>query len=382
MNYLNKKNFLSAYSRFLFVAKAWRTNKKIVVIESDDWGSIRTSNKDAYDYLSSKGYNMNSSPYTLDALEANKDLEELYNVLLANTDAQNNPACITANMIMANPDFIKIRENNYNTYYYETVEETLKRYCDREKVKSLWAEGNQKNIFYPQLHAREHIRYWEWIKDLKNSCNESIETFNLEMCGVPLKVSKEGKSYYKPLFIDDSVFIKEEIDLSELLNDAFALFRKEFGFNSLSTVAPNVSWTDSTEKIWATNQIKYIQGGYLQQHHFNTSIKYYPHFLGQKSKFSKMTYLVRNCTFEPATSGKTDYWMSTLKQIDRAFKLRTPAIISSHRVNFIGSIKAENRDNSLSQFSLLLKQIKKRWPDVLFINSVQLGDLISNSVKR
>jgi hypothetical protein len=201
------------------------------------------------------------------------------------------------------------------------------------------------------------------------------------MCGVPLKVSKDGKSYYKPLFIDDSILIKEEINLSEILNEAFGFFQKEFGFNSLSTVAPNVSWTDSTEKIWATNQVKYIQGGFLQQHHFNTSIKYYPHFLGQKSKLSQMTYLVRNCTFEPASSDKTDYWMSTLKQIDRAFRLNTPAIISSHRVNFIGSIKAENRENSLSQFSLLLKEIKKRWPDVLFLNSVQLGNLISNSEK-
>ena len=45
MNNLNKRNLTSMYSRWLYYAKAWRTDKKIVVIESDDWGSIRTSKK-------------------------------------------------------------------------------------------------------------------------------------------------------------------------------------------------------------------------------------------------------------------------------------------------------------------------------------------------
>ena len=56
-----------------------------------------------------------------------------------------------------------------------------------------------------------------------------------------------------------------------------------------------------------------------------------------------MIYLVRNRTFEPAQSSSKNYWESTYRQIENAFAKGTPAIISSHRVNFIGSINQENR---------------------------------------
>ena len=62
------------YSRYLNYYKSWRTEKKIIVIESDDWGSIRTSDKASYKILERKGYEMFKSPYSLDSLESNDDV--------------------------------------------------------------------------------------------------------------------------------------------------------------------------------------------------------------------------------------------------------------------------------------------------------------------
>ena len=70
INKIYRRNLMSVYARWLYYTKALRTNKKIVVIESDDWGSIRTSNREAYDTLLQDGYDMSKSPYTLDALES------------------------------------------------------------------------------------------------------------------------------------------------------------------------------------------------------------------------------------------------------------------------------------------------------------------------
>ena len=47
--YLNKLKSIAG--RHLVNSKGWRTNRKIVVLESDDWGAIRMSSKEAFDKL-------------------------------------------------------------------------------------------------------------------------------------------------------------------------------------------------------------------------------------------------------------------------------------------------------------------------------------------
>jgi hypothetical protein len=49
-----------------------------------------------------------------------------------------------------------------------------------------------------------------------------------------------------------------------------------------------------------------------------------------------------------------------LKDIQNAFFWKKPAIITSHRLNFIGFIHPENRERNLKQFRELLRNhIKK-----------------------
>lgn len=378
INKINGRNLLSVYARWLNYTKGLTTNKKIVVIESDDWGSIRTSNRDAYDTLLQDGYDMSKSPYTLDALESNNDLTELYKVLNSVKDSQGNPACFTANMIMANPNFDAIAINGFTKYKYETVDKTLEKYEGRDQVRKLWAEGMESKVFFPQLHAREHIRYWDWMNALKENDYEAKQTFKLGMCGVPRVVSKIGKSYFHPPYIDDQVLKKENINLNLLITEGAKLFKAEFGFDSKTTIAPNCGWTKSAESVWFDNNIKYIQGGFLQHHHYENYTKYIPHYLGEKLKTNGMVYLVRNCTFEPAKSSSEFYWQSTFKEVKNAFKRNTPAIISSHRVNFIGTIDEKNRRNGLMQLKKLLNKITNQYPEVVFLNSFQLGELLVN----
>ena len=58
---------------------------------------------------------------------------------------------------------------------------------------------------------------------------------------------------------------------------------------------------------------------------------------------------------------------------------KKPAIISTHRINFIGFLDERNRTSNLKSFSLLLENILKKWPDVEFMTTVSLGHLISQN---
>ena len=43
----------------------WRTKRKIVVIESDDWGSIRMPSRDIYEKLLAEGYRVDLNKYEI-----------------------------------------------------------------------------------------------------------------------------------------------------------------------------------------------------------------------------------------------------------------------------------------------------------------------------
>ncbi len=369
---INKRNLQSVLARGKMFTHAYRTNKKIVVIESDDWGGIRTSNRAAYDELANKDYQLSRSAYSLDCLESNEDLEALFHCLERFQFNNGQHPKITGNVILGNPDFKAIRASNFEDYSYESVDRTLQHYPKSSAILSLWKDGKNKNVFTPQLHGREHIKYWEWMKDLKNGSPEAKFTFDLGMCGVPLKVSKENQSYFKPLYTCNSELTKNQVKLDSLIHQGGELFEQFLGYTSRSTVAPNVAWTDTCEYLWKQQGIQFIQGGFLQEMHCYGKVKYRIHYTGEKNKLQQI-YLVRNCTFEPVKSEDPEYWKSTFASIERAFKAKTPAIISSHRVNYVGSIKESNRDWGLTQLSLLLRAIQSKYPDTIFMSSDELG---------
>ena len=92
-----------------------------------------------------------------------------------------------------------------------------------------------------------------------------------------------------------------------------------------------------------------------------------------------MTYQVRNVVFEPAHERGFDWVNYSLKQIETAFFWNKPAIISSHRVNFCGHIDPKNREVGLTALKQLLHKIVNKWPEVEFMSSVELGDLLNKN---
>ncbi|MGYP000828716277 len=67
-----------------------------------------------------------------------------------------------------------------------------------------------------------------------------------------------------------------------------------------------------------------------------------------------------------------------MERIACAFRWHKPAVISSHRVNYVGFIHPTNRDRSLRLLGELLDRIRRRWPDVRFRTSDELTSLLAD----
>jgi hypothetical protein len=84
---------------------------------------------------------------------------------------------------------------------------------------------------------------------------------------------------------------------------------------------------------------------------------------------------VRNCFFEPSLNNKFNWIEECLRRIKIIFFWGKPAIIGTHRINFMGSLDEENRKANLKLFSELLKMILKNHPEVEFTTTDKLGEL-------
>jgi hypothetical protein len=349
-----------------------RTNRKIVVIESDDWGSIRMPSKTAVDKLKEKGFAIEKCRYMQnDALESNDDLESLFDLL----HSRNKKPMITANFLTANPDFERIESDNFNTYYNENLELTLAKYPNHNRVKSHWLEGMYAGVFQPQLHGREHLNISRWMTDLQNKNKETQQAFQFRTFGVSGHTVEKKRGSYQAAF--DLGYPQYKVDTRQILKDAVEEFQRLFDFKPKTFIAPNYTWGELVEKSTFELGITHLQGTNTQRlpRKVGEKMQVKRNFLGYKNKFNQK-YLIRNCMFEPFENPDKDWVDLTMNDISRAFLWHKPAVISMHRVNFIGGINPENRSRNLKLFKRLLDEIDKKWPNVEYMSSDQLAKLI------
>lgn len=352
---------------------SWKTVRKIVVIESDDWGSIRMSGKTAFDNLLKAGIAVDKSHYNLyDGLESNADLEGLFEVLSKHRDKNGRHPVFTGANIVGNPDFGKIKANNFSEYVFEPVTETYKNYGVRHnRVIELYREGISKRLFIPAYHGREHLNVKRWMKALREN-NPVVQLgFENGVTGMPFE-----KDLQAAFAVDD---FKEIAQHKEIMAEGLDLFQALLGFRTEFFVPPNgLYFNASSYQLLKDNGIKYLNSRkrmVLPDEHGNMVKDY--RYTGMRNKFGQY-YFIRNSFFEPSAPMNINHVDDCLKQIETGFFWHNPVIISSHRVNYIGWLHTKNRDRSLAMLDELLTKIIKRWPDVEFMTTIELGELISS----
>lgn len=358
----------------------WRTKRHIVVIESDDWGSVRMSSKEAFERMLKLGMPVDRSHYNMyDSLECNDDMEQMFETLTKFKDSTGRHPVITGVNVVANPDFEKIKENNFTEYVFEPYTETCKKYLNHDRVYDLWKEGIDKRLMVPIFHGREHLNAQFWMRALQAQNKSTLIGFENGVTGMP-GIKGERLPDFQAAFQIETT--NDLIYQKEVLKTGLNLFEELYGYKSRYFVPTNGPFNNTLEEDLNELGVKYINTGKKQkeplgdgQYRINTR------FIGDKNQYGQV-YITRNCFFEPSSSGfewpaSTNWVDNCLKEMGIAFRWRKPAVISSHRVNYIGYLHSENREKSLKQLSELFSRMLKRWPDIEFMTSSELGDLIA-----
>ena len=323
--------------------------------------------------LVKKGLIINNRFDQYDSLETNEDLELLFEVLTKYKDHNGNHPCITAVTNVANPDFKKIKESDFQEYHYETIASTYLRYPDSDRVLNLTHEGIHNKIFIPQSHGREHVQVNWWMEELQNKDSFASKFFDHEfffLYNSLLKNNYRGRDIVAAF----DVLTQDDLDSQIIIaKDSLIIFDNLFGFKSKIFTPPALFYNPQIEEIIKREGIDWIDVGRLfKVPQTDGTEKWQFNYLGRKKK-SGLKVLVRNAMFESNISQSESAVDRCLYDIEQAFKLRQPAIISNHRACFTGRIDDNNRRKGLFELDLLFSRIVKKWPDVEFISINELN---------
>jgi hypothetical protein len=357
--------------------KGWTTNRKIVVFESDDWGAIRLPDIKDFDRYKKIFPDYHGNPYLrYDSLASEDDLNVLFSLISDCKDNFGNHPKLTFNTVVANPDFKKIKESGYKKYYYEPFTETLKRFSNHSKSFDLWKKAIDEKLMYPQFHGREHVNVPLWLEELRNGNQELLNAFDLGVWSVPENKSSKINLQASLDWIIDQPILYQKDFISEGLRE----FETVFGFSSTTMIPNNYILDPNLNTILIESGIKGLQGMKYQKlplgKYPNSKRKMMRRYNGNRNE-SGLFHLVRNCVFEPSQTPDNYYDVAMcLQNIDNAFFWSKPAIIDTHRLNYIGTYDKNNRETNLIKLKLLINQIILKWKEVEFMSSNELLDLI------
>lgn len=351
----------------------WRTGRKIVVFISDDWGDLRIRSDEDYQNLIEYGIPLDRSPHTrYETLATHQDLSTLYEVLNSVQDKNGNPAVFSPFVIMANPDFKKIRESDYMSYHYEVFTDTILKKEDGQKTIDAWNEGIQQNLFIPELHGRDHINVPLWLRFLKT---DDALRFAFRYHYAYLKTGNMPVSPHYGFYFDSE---EDKLLLKESLIDGVKIFTDVFNKSPKVFNPPNGMFhQDFYSALVAGNIYAICANHFREQPDGKGAIKKKYYRFGEVSK-EGVVHFISNCAFEPVTphfKGTKE----TLRQISIAFRWKKPALINTHRVNYVGGRNTNNRDKGLNELSELLNSIVKKWPDAEFMSAREFADILINA---
>lgn len=351
--------------------RGWKTKRKIVVIESDDWGSVRMESKHAFANLENKySFVSNLKFAKLDGLERTVDLELIFELLSKFRDFKGNYPSLTALTLTSNPDFHKIKDSNFE-YYSEQITETYKKYGENRLLEFWKNEGISTNFLYPQFHGKEHLhpeRYIARIGDINDVEHEAFLNCSILGGGLDNSRIKNFLAAFEYHSENDKIAIEKNTiqGLKE--------FKSLFGFESKSFCPSQSIYGDHLYEILKNNGVLAIQAGQQFLPH-NLKLKKIDHYWGDVTS-NGLVFWRRNCSFEIYRGSHIDHINNCLKEIDIAFRWGKPAVINTHRINFTSRITSDVRDKTLHDLELLIQSILRIWPNVEFLNSGELADLI------
>jgi hypothetical protein len=365
-------------TQYLKNIPGWRSNLKLVVLSVDDYGNLRLGSPQARIEMNKAGLKVNKIFDQYDTLETSEDLLMLYDVLRSVKDCEGKPAVFTPFAVTSNINFDKILLNNNTEYVYENLPVTFEKmsnvfpeeYSDTWKI---WQQGISDGLMKPQFHGREHLNI-KFLEELLEISDFEVITSLKNMSYT--SISKELYKTIKYTAAFDFWRFEENEKFREIIKDGLSIFKEIFGYEAVHFNPPGAREHNVIHEYLYENGIRVCDTPMFKNEHQGNGKYVKSFFYTGMKKGTGMSFFVRNVVFEPVINKKFDSIGHSMNQIEAAFNLKKPAIISSHRVNFSGFVNKENREYGLNNLKVLLNSIVKKWPDVNFVSSQQLYELM------
>lgn len=310
----------------------------MLVIESDDWGPGGS--------------------------EYEEGLRRVIEVLRKYKDRKGHPAVLTANVVLSAPDPETIKRNRYTQCTPRFLKDQY------QSIYKLLRYGQDEGLILPQLHGLSHA-YTPGLLRLARDGDTIVRYWLENFPGEWEKLPHPLQSHY----VDGTRLPSNSLSFEEqlgMIQDAMLVFRNHFGMDSLSTVAPCYLWDENTEKAWQAAGVQFIQTAGYRCTMLNSKGDYQQDQptirMGDKNILEQI-YLVRTVMYEPRD--RSDAEEICWKGIRRAFRQGLPAVICTHRHNFAVCDSISNK--ALAGLDRLLSKTLNKYPDVNFLNSLELG---------
>ncbi|OYU85058.1 MAG: hypothetical protein CFE24_03620 [Flavobacterium sp. BFFFF2] len=355
-----------------------RTSKKLVVFSVDDYGNVRLDSPQARTNMDAAGMPCYSRFDALDTLETAADLEALYEVLRSVKDSKGNHAVFTPFALPCNIDFEKMAADDYQQFFHENLPDTYSKLealqpAAYQGAWKLWQQGMAEGIMSPEFHGREHLNLILFHDKLNKKSPDLLTALKNRSY---TSISEEGYPTISSTAAFDFATTDQLEPMKKVIQDGLNRFEAVYGKRSHYFTPPVYSIHHSLYPTLVQNGVTHIDLGLMHREHQGNGVyKKSLNYMG-KNTHEGLQIMVRNIVFEPTEDRGIDWVQYTLRQMEAAFRMKKPAVISSHRVNFCGHIDPKNRQKGLETLKKLLQEMLRRWPDIEFVSAQQLTQMI------
>jgi hypothetical protein len=302
---------------------------RAVALESDDWG-LQGFVPDGAGWtgLDRESINPGAFPdvYWSSTLEDSSMVADLCAVVERFRGWDGLPAVFQPNYVMSAEGWIETGgEGRWRRFDLPDLDPRYSR-------PGLWnavSNGTRAGVWYPEFHASLH--YDPAMRRQTAQVNEGAAAATRR--GIMLFPGGEQARE-----LGDWRSIAE---LSVEYDHSLSLFFDLFGRWPGSVIAPDYTWSAKHEDLWASRGLRVIQGKREQRNpHWGAGLKGRMAKLwgrsAERMRHPDRVYLERNCRFEPVQfENPAAVVTSCIQETDRAWERGEPAIVETHRINFV-----------------------------------------------
>lgn len=317
---------------------AWREpvwRWPVLIVESDDWGP--------------------GPPHHAQALR------QLAALLARHRDATGRPALMSLALTLTLPDSVALAANQLAQYRARGLDDA----AHAELLAALRA-GQAAGVFALQLHGLAH--YWP---DALLTAARRDAALRAWLLAGPGQETEALPSALQSRWVDASVLPSRPLPAARIeaaAAEEVAAWSALFGAPPEVAVPPTFVWNAAVEAAWAAHGV----AGVITPGHRCTGRD----AAGQPQRAAGLlhngargaggvTYLVRDCYFEPARGHRA---AEALADLARKTAQGRPCLLETHRCNFTGASRAA----ALAELDALLAGALRRWPTLRFVSPAEL----------